>query len=60
MKSVILGVFVAFAMPTAGLSATFADEYGGDSENAVVFTLGTTVLSVITIPALYWLVNCFL
>ena len=60
MESVILGVFVAFAMPTAGLSATFADEYGGDSENAVIFTLGTTVLSVVSIPALYWLLNCFL
>ena len=56
-ESIILGVFVAFSMPTAGLAATFADEFGGDSENAVIFTLGTTVLSVLTIPALYWLLN---
>ena len=59
-KSIILGVFVAFSMPTAGLAATFADEFGGDTENAVIFTLGTTVLSVITIPTLYWVVNLFL
>ncbi len=60
MDSIILGVFVAFAMPTAGLAATFADEFGGDSDNAVVFTLGTTVLSVLTIPTLYWLINVFI
>ena len=57
MQSVILAVFVAFSMPTAGLAATFADEFGGDSDNAVIFTLGTTVLSVATIPTIYWLVN---
>ena len=58
--SIILGVFVAFSMPTAGLAATFADEFGGDTENAVIFTLGSTVLSVLTIPTLYWLLNLFL
>ena len=60
VESIILGVFVAYAMPGAGLAATFADEFGGDTENAVIFTLGTTVLSVITIPTLYWLVNLFI
>lgn len=60
MQSVILGMFVAFAMPTAGLAATFADEFGGDGDNAVIFTLGTTILSVLTIPTLYWLVNIFI
>ena len=59
VESIILGVFVAFSMPTAGLAATFADEFGGDTENAVIFTLGTTVLSVLTIPTLYWLLNLF-
>jgi len=57
---IILGVFIAYATPTAGLAATFADEFGGDTENAVIFTLGTTVLSVITIPALYWVLNLFI
>ena len=59
-QSLILGVFVAFAMPTAGLASTFADEFGGDTENAVIFTLGTTVLSVLTIPIIYWLLNIFI
>lgn len=59
MEGIILGVFVAYATPTAGLAATFADEFGGDTENAVIFTLGTTVLSVLTIPALYWLLLLF-
>ena len=51
--SVILGFFVAFAMPTAGLASTFADGFGGDTENAVSMTLGTTTLSILTIPVLY-------
>ncbi len=59
-KSLVLGVFVAFSMPTAGLAATFADEYGGDSDNAVVFTLGTTILSILTIPSLYWILTLFI
>lgn len=59
VESVVLGMFVAFSMPTAGLAATFADEFGGDTENAVIFTLGTTVLSILTIPTLYWVLNLF-
>jgi predicted permease len=50
----VLGVLIAFAMPTAGLASTFSDNFGGDTENAVAFTLGTTVLSIVTIPLLYW------
>lgn len=52
----VLGVLIAFAMPTAGLASTFSDNFGGDTENAVAFTLGTTVLSIITIPLLYWVI----
>ncbi len=50
----IVGVFIAFAMPTAGLASTFSDQYDGDTKNAVAFTLGSTVLAVATIPLLYW------
>ena len=50
----VIGFFVAVAMPTAGLASTFADRYEGDMENAVSFTLGTTILSMATIPVLYW------
>ena len=48
-------IFISFAMPTAGLASTFADAYDGDSEGAVAYTLGSTILSVATIPVLYWL-----
>lgn len=53
----ILACFVAFAMPTAGLASAFADQFDGDTENAVIFTLGATILSVVTIPILYWLLR---
>ena len=52
----VIAVFIAFAMPTAGLSSTFSDSYNGDTEGAVAYTLGTTILSVITLPILYWLI----
>lgn len=53
----ILACFIAFAMPTAGLASAFADQFGGDTENAVIITLGATILSVATIPVLYWLLR---
>ena len=56
----ILGVFVAYALPTAALATTFSDSYGGDVENAVSFTLGTTILSIATIPLVYWLLVAIL
>ena len=54
---VVVGVFVAFAMPTAGLASTFADQVNGETDSAVAFTLGSTVLSIVTIPVLYWIVT---
>ena len=53
----VVAFFVAFAMPTAGLASAFSDQYAGDTDNAVIFTLGTTILSVITIPVLYWVLR---
>lgn len=50
----ILGFFVGFAMPTAGLASAFSDQYNGDTPHAVIFTLGTTIVSILTIPVLYW------
>ena len=55
----VLAFFVAYAMPVAGLASAFADQYGGDGENAVILTLGSTVLSVATIPVLYWVLRLF-
>ena len=54
-EGLIMGVFMAFAVPTAGLASTFSDQLDGDTEGAVAFTLGTTILSVLTIPVIYWL-----
>ena len=57
---VITAFFVAFSMPTAGLASTFADTYGGDTDGAVAFTLGSTILSILTIPALFGLLSLFI
>lgn len=54
---VVFGIFIAFATPTAGLASTFSDNYNGDTDNAVAFTLGSTLLSVVTIPLFYWLIT---
>ena len=50
----LLGMLIGFACPTAAMATALAEKYNGDTENAVIYTLGTTVLSVITIPLLYW------
>lgn len=54
-NEIILGLFVAFAMPTAGLAPTIADKYNGDTQNGVIYTLGSTILSIFTIPVCYYL-----
>ena len=56
-SDLILGTFMAFAVPTAGLASTFSEQFDGDSESAVTFTLGTTILSILTLPLLYWLLK---
>ena len=59
-NNAMLGFFIAFAMPTGGLASTFADGFKGDTENAVIMTLGTTVLSIVSIPVLYWALSYLL
>lgn len=56
----VVGFFVGVAMPTASLSSAFADRFGGDAEGAVMYTLGTTIFSVLTIPVLYWMLSYML
>lgn len=56
----VVGFFAGVATPTASLSSAFADRFGGDANGAVIYTLGTTVLSVLTIPVLYWLLELFI
>lgn len=50
-------MLIAFGTPTAGLASTFADAYKGDEEGAAIYTLGSTILSLATIPVLYWILN---
>ena len=52
---VIIASFIAFAMPTAAMAPTIADKFKIDSEDSVLYTLGSTLFSVITIPVLYYL-----
>lgn len=56
-KDIVLSFFIAFAMPTAALASTFADAYNGDTENAVIYTLGSTIFSIATISILFALVD---
>lgn len=56
-NDIVFAFFIAFAMPTAGLSTTFADQFGGDTKHSVIYTLGSTIFSVLTIPILYYLLN---
>ena len=56
-KEFVLSFFIAFAMPTAALASTFADAYNGDTEHAVIYTLGSTIFSIATISILYALVD---
>lgn len=59
-EDMLIGFLIAFACPTAGLAPTFSDQFNGDTENAVSYTLGTTILSVFTIPLLYWMLKILL
>lgn len=54
---IIIAIFIAFSMPIAALAPTFADKFNIDSTKSVVYVLGTTLFSVITIPLLYTLLN---
>lgn len=54
-QALVLAAFIAFATPTASLCSALADKYDGDSDGAAVYTLLSTLLSVITLPILYGL-----
>ena len=58
--SIVLAMFMSFAMPTAGLASAFADSVNGDTEGAAIYTFGTTILSVVTIPVLFWILTAIL
>ena len=52
--TILVAAFFTMAMPTAGLASSLAISFGGEEEDAAKFTLGTTLLCIITVPILYW------
>ena len=56
-NEVIIAAYITFSMPAAPIAAMLSDKFGMDSENAVLYTSGSTLFSVITIPLLYLLLN---
>ncbi len=59
-ETIVLAAFIAFATPTASLCSALADKHDGDSDGAAKFTLLTTVLSIVTLPLLYWLLRAMI
>ncbi len=59
-SDIIMAFFIAFSMPTAGLATVFSDQYNGDTKHSVIYILGTTIFSVITIPLLYFALNAII
>ena len=59
-ETMVLAIFFTMAMPTAGLASSLAESFGGDGENAAKYTLGTTLMCVVTVPILYSLLGIFL
>lgn len=58
--TMILATFFTMAVPTAGLASSLAESFGGDEERAAKYTLGTTLMCVVTVPILYSLLGIFL
>lgn len=56
-KAIIIGAYITFSMPVAPIAAMLSDKFGMDSENGVLYTSGSTLFSVVTIPVLYLLLN---
>ena len=52
-ESARMGLFLATAVSTAASAPAMAQKYGADGEHAAALTLGTTLLCVVTLPALY-------
>lgn len=59
-ENMILATFFTMAMPTAGLASSLAESFGGDEEDAAKYTLGTTLVCIVTVPILYSVLRIFL
>lgn len=56
----MISFFIANSMPVAAMVTTFAEEYNKDTKMAVTYTMLSAILSVITIPVLYYLLRLIL
>ncbi len=56
----ILSLFIGFAMPVGALTTSLTVKYNIPGNNATIYVLGTTLFSVITLPALYSLLQLVL
>ena len=54
--TVIVALFIIFAMPSASSALNFAEMYGGDCDTAAKATLTNTLFCVLTIPILSLLI----
>ena len=59
-NEIIIATYITFSMPSAPIAPMLSDKFGMDSENSVLYTSGSTLFSVITIPILYLLLNVLL
>ncbi len=50
-------IISTIAMPSTAIASTLADKFKMDSENAVLYSLGSALFAVITISILYLLLN---
>lgn len=55
--SLIMAMLIATSVSTAGSAPALAQRYALDAEHAAACTIGTTICSVATIPAMYLLVH---
>ena len=56
----ITGAFIAFVMPTAGFSSTFAARYNGDIRSSNSYPIASAYMSLITLPILYMILTLIL
>ncbi|MBE6569624.1 MAG: hypothetical protein E7658_05330 [Ruminococcaceae bacterium] len=51
----VMAMFIGMGVSNAGTAPAMAKRYGLDGEHAAAVTIGTTILSVVTIPTVYLL-----
>jgi len=59
-EKIVIAMFLASAVSTAASAPSHAQNYGADAEFTALLTLGTTVLSIITLPLLSALLEVIL